>query len=91
MHPYISQGIAAERARDMRARAARGRQARQVHRQARLAGGSATTVGRHTIHVTRPWARRPGDLTARAHAQRDHADHVAEMPNRTRELTGRAA
>ena len=87
MHPYISQGIAAERARDMRARAARGRQARQ----ARWAGGSATTVGRHTIHVTRPWARRPGDLTARAHAQRDHADHVAEMPNRTRELTRRAA
>jgi hypothetical protein len=88
MHPYISQGIAAERARDMRARAARGR---QVHRQARLAGGSATTVGRHTIHVTRPWARRPGDLTARAHAQRDHADHIGEMPNRTRELTRRAA
>jgi hypothetical protein len=87
MHPYISQGIAAERARDMRARAARGRQARQ----ARRAGSSATTVGRHTIHVTRPWARRPGDLTARAHAQRDHADHVAEMPNRTRERTRRAA
>jgi hypothetical protein len=88
MHPYISQGIAAERARDMRARAARGR---QVHRQARRAGGSATTVGHHTIHVIRPWARRPGDLTARAHAQRDHADHVAEMPNRTSELTRRAA
>jgi hypothetical protein len=85
MHPYISQGIAAERTRDMRARAARVRQARQAR-------GSATTATHHTFHVTRPWARRSGELTTLVPTQHDRLDvHVVEMPDSGRELPRRAA
>ncbi len=57
MHPYISRGIAAERTRDMQARAARGRQARQVR--------SATTT-RRAFHVARLWTRPSGRVTTLA-------------------------
>jgi len=36
MHPYVSQALAAERASDMRSRAARARLARQVRRSPRV-------------------------------------------------------
>jgi hypothetical protein len=79
MHPYISQGIAAERARDLQARAARGRQAR----------GSATMAARRALHTTRPWTRRSGNpatLAPRVPAQHGRVDvHVVEMPASKRE------
>ena len=87
MHPYISGGIAAERMRDMRTRAARGRQARQ-------AGGSARAVTRHAFHLTRPWSHRPGQLAvlAAGTAQHDRIDgQVVGIPDSRRELSRRAA
>lgn len=52
MHPYISRGIAAERVRDMQARAAQDRRARQAH--------SATKATRRVFSVARLWTRPSG-------------------------------
>jgi hypothetical protein len=88
MHPYISQSIAAERTRDLQARAAQGRQAREAR-------GSATTAARRAFHSTRPWARRSGNPAtpiAWVPSQHDRVDvQVVEMPTSKRESPRRAA
>jgi hypothetical protein len=87
MHPYISQGIAAERMRDMQARAAQERQARQAHR--------ATKAYRRGFSVAKLWTRPSGRVTtlvAQVPAGRGRVDaHVAEVPAGNQEHRRRAA
>ena len=87
MHPYISRGIAAERVRDMQARAAQDRRARQAH--------SATKATRRVFSVARPWTRQSGrvaTLATQVPAGRGRVDaQVAGEPANNQEHRGRAA
>jgi hypothetical protein len=87
MHPYISGGIAAERTRDMQARAAQRRRARQAH--------GATRAHRRVFSPARLWtrpSRRVAALVTQVPAGRGHSDaHVVEVPAGNQEHRGRAA
>jgi hypothetical protein len=76
MHPYISRGIAAERTRDMQARAAQRRRARQAH--------GAIKATPRVLSVARLWTRpsgRAATLVTPVPAGRGRVDtQVVEVP-----------